>query len=246
MSDYVMVSGAYSDMASDFLALSSEIHTNTKFLLLGRDADRLNEVTSKFPQMDMRSFRIDVTDENQVLDLVNSFVNQEIKISSFISFVGEHVVKPIKISKKSDYLDLYISNVISATNVISKLRRVIRPGGSIVLVGSSAISRGSNLVSAYVTAKSALVGYTKSAALEFSDIGVRVNCIHPGVVKTRASEAFLVKVGEKVCSEIYSRHPLGFGEVRDMSYMVEFLASGRSRWLTGQSIYLDGGFSIAN
>jgi NAD(P)-dependent dehydrogenase (short-subunit alcohol dehydrogenase family) len=246
MSEYILISGAYSDMALDFLTLSSEMHSESKFLILGRNLDRLNEVTRKFPQMEVKSVQIDVTDESQVLDFVNNLIAEEVRVSSFISFVGEHIVKPIKITKKADYLDLYISNVISATNIISKLRRIIIPGGSIVLVGSSAISRGSNLVSAYVAAKSALVGYTKSAALEFADIGVRVNCVHPGVVKTRASEVFLQKVGDKARSEICSRHPLGLGEVRDMSYLVEFLACGHSRWLTGQSIYLDGGFSISN
>jgi NAD(P)-dependent dehydrogenase (short-subunit alcohol dehydrogenase family) len=240
----ILITGFTSDIG---LAIISYLKkdNNIFFYLIARDKGKIDNYIIN-NENNVKCYEIDVTDEDQVRDLFKKFKSEDVKFDSIITLVGEHLVKPLRITKKSDYLRLFNSNFISVTNVVTCGRSFIKFGGSIVLIGTAAISRGSDLVSAYVATKSALCGYVRSAALEFSDFSVRVNCIHPGVVVTSTSEIFINKIGDQAKTEIIKRHPLGLGNPYDIAGVVSFLISNDSRWVTGQSIYVDGGFSISS
>jgi NAD(P)-dependent dehydrogenase (short-subunit alcohol dehydrogenase family) len=226
--------------------IESLIHRSDVCLhLVARDSSKIDKFQAEYSDYETFIHKIDVLDESSVDSLFSHFKNKKIHFTSIITLVGSHAVKPIRISNKNDYMKLFESNFISVSNILSNARSVIESGGSIVTVGSAAIGRGSALVSAYVAAKSALTGYVRSAALEFADLSVRVNCIHPGVVITEGSNAFISKLNEEAKSKMIERHPLGLGRPSDVSGLIEFLISDKSRWLTGQSIFIDGGFSIS-
>ena len=84
----------------------------------------------------------------------------------------------------------------------------------------------------------------RSAALELASTGVRVNTILPGVVKTEMTNEFLGSLGEQASQDVINRHPLGIGMPEDVANLIHFLISDNSRWITGQSLVIDGGFSI--
>lgn len=220
-------------------------HPDICLHLVARDSSKIEKFQEEYSDYETFIHCINVLDESAVDSLFSHFKNKKIQFTSIISLVGSHAVKPIRISSKNDYLKLFESNFISVSNVLSNARSVIENGGSIVIVGSAAVSRGSALVSAYVAAKSALTGYVRSAALEFADLSVRVNCVQPGVVITDGSNLFINKLNEEAKSKLIARHPLGLGQPSDVSGLIEFLISDKSRWLTGQSIFIDGGFSIS-
>ena len=244
MKKNILITGFTSDIGMAIIDLLSK-NENIIFHLVARNKDKINNYLVN-NRKNINAYEIDVTDEEQVKELFTRFKSDQIKFDSIITLVGEHLVKPLRITRKNDYLRLFNSNFISVTNVVSCGRTFITHGGSIVLIGTAAISRGSDLVSAYVASKSALCGYVRSAALEYSDLSVRVNCIHPGVVVTATSEIFINKIGEQAKIEMFKRHPLGLGKPSDIAGVVSFLISDDSRWITGQSIYVDGGFSISS
>jgi NAD(P)-dependent dehydrogenase (short-subunit alcohol dehydrogenase family) len=244
MKKNILITGFTSDIGIAIIDLLKK-DENIIFYLVARDQDKIDLFLNQ-NYKNIKTYDVDVTDEEQVKDLFAKFKLEQIKFESIITLVGEHLVKPLRITKKIDYLRLFNSNFISVTNIVSSGRSFMVSGGSIVLIGTAAISRGSELVSAYVASKSALCGYVRSAALEFSDILVRVNCIHPGVVVTAASNVFINKIGEQAKIELIKRHPLGLGNSNDIASSVSFLISDGSRWITGQSIFVDGGFSISS
>jgi len=105
------------------------------------------------------------------------------------------------------------------------------------------------LVSHYCATKAAVISYTQSAALALASKGIRVNALAPGVIDTpmwnKVDELFAkyegLEIGEKK-NKIGKSVPLGrFGTPSDVTGVVLFLASKQSKYITGQTINVDGG-----
>jgi 3alpha(or 20beta)-hydroxysteroid dehydrogenase len=135
--------------------------------------------------------------------------------------------------------------------------RAMRPGGSsgrsgsIVNLSSLAAMLGVTGFSAYCASKGAVRSLTKAAAIECAQLGtgIRVNSVHPGVIKTAMGNHLLegfVRLGlvpDLATAEgaMNQLHPLGMGEPADVANAVLYLASSAARWTTGAEIVLDGG-----
>jgi NAD(P)-dependent dehydrogenase (short-subunit alcohol dehydrogenase family) len=135
--------------------------------------------------------------------------------------------------------------------------RAMRPGGisgrsgAIVNLSSLAALIGVTGLGAYCASKGAVRSLTKAAAIECAQLGtgIRVNSVHPGVIKTAMGNHLLegfVKLGlapDVATAEgaMNQLHPLGLGEPADVANAVLYLASGAARWTTGAEIVLDGG-----
>ncbi len=119
-------------------------------------------------------------------------------------------------------------------------------GGSIINISSVAGLVGTLDTSAYHASKGGVRIFTKAAALECSKAGydhnIRVNSVHPGVIKTPMVEE-LFKDREKMRTAL-SWHPVGrFGEPEDVAYGVLYLASDESKFVTGAELVIDGGWT---
>jgi 3-oxoacyl-[acyl-carrier protein] reductase len=115
-----------------------------------------------------------------------------------------------------------------------------RKGGRIVNISSIIGTRGYNGLSAYSASKAGLDGLTRSLARELGRLGVTVNSIAPGYVRTDMSAA----LSENQMEQIVRRTPLGrLGEVSDTTGLLKFLLSDEAAFLTGQVILVDGGIS---
>ncbi len=135
--------------------------------------------------------------------------------------------------------------------------RVMRPdgasgrGGAIVNLSSLAAMIGVTGLGAYCASKGAVRSMTKSAAIECAQLGygIRVNSVHPGVIKTAMGNHLLegfVRLGmapDMATAEaaMLQLHPLGLGLPEDVANAVLYLTSPASRWITGSEIVLDGG-----
>ena len=156
--------------------------------------------------------------------------------------VGSIDLKPIKITKKSDYMQSFNLNLISAVEIIRKASDSLKQNkGSIVLFSTVAVKRGFTNHSIVSSAKGAVEGLTVSLAAEFAP-NIRVNCIAPSLTKSKISN-FILK-NEKMAESIAKMHPLKrLGEGNDSSSVANFLLSDNSSWITGQILGVDGGRS---
>ena len=111
--------------------------------------------------------------------------------------------------------------------------------GCIVNISSIWGLRGASCEVAYACTKAAIVGLTRSLALELAPSGIRVNAVAPGCIETDMVRA----LGEDTRAMLVEETPLGrLGTPEDIAHAVSFLASDRASFLTGQILTADGGF----
>jgi len=116
--------------------------------------------------------------------------------------------------------------------------------GKIINIASLTSEIGLPNMAAYVASKGAISQFTKALAVEFAESGINVNAIGPGYFKTELTMP-LFKDEEKV-AWMMSRIPLKkIGDPDDLKGAAVFLASGASNYITGQTIYVDGGWLIS-
>lgn len=116
-------------------------------------------------------------------------------------------------------------------------------GGSIIQIASAAAFLGMPNAMIYAGVKAGVLGLTRAAAVELGPQQVRVNAVCPGSVLT---EGVRINVNAEMAAKRIARTPLGrLGEVEDIANAALFLASDESRWMTGESVLVDGGATHA-
>ena len=220
-----------SSLAKKLLASGDKVH------LVGRDEASLSELAS---ELNSTYTTCDVLEENFSDKIFNDL--GETPINGLAYCVGSIDLKPIKMTKKSDYMQSFNLNLISATEIIRRSNDSLKKNkGSIVLFSTVAVKRGFTNHSIVASAKGAIEGLTVSLAAEFAP-NIRVNCIAPSLTKSKISD-FLLK-NETMAENIAKMHPLKrLGEGSDSSSVASFLLSDNSSWITGQIIGVDGGRS---
>ena len=220
-----------STLAKSLVASGDEVH------LVGRDEATLSNLASELNS----SFTLcDMLEEN-VSDKILSDLG-ETPINGLAYCVGSINLKPLKLTKKSDFMQSFNLNLVSAAEIIKALADNLKKNrGSIVLFSTVAVKQGFPSHAIVSSAKGAVEGLTLALAAEFAP-NIRVNCIAPSLTKSKISE-FLLK-NEKMAESIAKMHPLKrVGEGNDSSSMAKFLLSEESSWITGQIFGVDGGRS---
>jgi NAD(P)-dependent dehydrogenase (short-subunit alcohol dehydrogenase family) len=123
-------------------------------------------------------------------------------------------------------------------------RSAIDGGGSVVNLASMSSFFAVEFVPGYGAAKAGVVQMTKTLAVAWAKHNVRVNAVAPGVVETGMTAPMLPY--EQLTQPLLARTPMGrFAQPAEIAPAVLFLASPAARYITGQTLNVDGGFSIA-
>ena len=220
-----------SSLAKKLVDSGEEVH------LVGRDENSLSELAKNLNS----TFTVcDVLEENFSEKILNDLKDESINGLAFC--VGSIDLKPLKLTKKSDFMQSFNLNLISATEVIKTLADNLKKNkGSVVLFSTVAVKQGFPNHAIVSSAKGAIEGLTLALAAEFAP-NVRVNCIAPSLTNSKISN-FLLK-NEKVAEGIAKMHPLKrIGEGGDSASVAKFLLTEESSWITGQILGVDGGRS---
>jgi NAD(P)-dependent dehydrogenase (short-subunit alcohol dehydrogenase family) len=134
------------------------------------------------------------------------------------------------------------SNVWLCNMVIPQM--AARGGGAVILLSSIASIQGTRLLGAYALSKAADSQLARNLAVEWGAKNVRVNCIAPGIVRTDFAKALYEN--PQIHKLAVAHYPLGrLGEVEDIAGAAVFLAARAGAFVTGQTIVVDGGTTIA-
>jgi NAD(P)-dependent dehydrogenase (short-subunit alcohol dehydrogenase family) len=188
----------------------------------------------------------DVAQETQVRNLIGRTLEQFGRLDIAFNNAGiEQVPTPFLDQTVETYdqvMDINVKGVwLSMKYEIPAMLKT--GGGSIVNTSSGLGVIGMPGVEIYVASKHAVIGLTKSAALEFGKQGIRVNAVLPAAIDTDMFERF---AGEKpeVRAQVTAMHPIGrIGKSEEIADAAIWLSSSRSSFVTGHSLLVDGGFT---
>ncbi len=188
----------------------------------------------------------DVTVETQVASLIADTIKRFGRLDVAVNNAGaEGELGPITSQTEVNYRATFETNVLgvllSLKHELSAMQA--QGSGSIINLSSIAGQVGMAGASVYVASKHAVEGLTKSAALEVAASGIRVNAVAPGPVETAMLDRFTGGNADAK-SGLISTIPAQRGaQPEEIAQTILFLASDKARFLTGQSIAVDGGYT---
>ena len=144
---------------------------------------------------------------------------------------------------EADWRRFFAVNLDGAFHAMQAVLRHMlhEKAGSIVNVSSIWGLRGASCEVAYSASKAALIGLTRSLAMELAPSGIRVNCVAPGVIRTDMVEV----LGEETLAALAEETPAGrLGTAEEVAAAVAFLAGDGASFITGQVLTADGGFIL--
>lgn len=173
-------------------------------------------------------------------------VKEKAIVSGLIHCAGMQITTPIHMMKVEKLQEIFNINTFAAMLLVSQFSKkgMISEQGSFVLVSSLAAHEGAFGKSIYAASKGALEGFVKASAPELAEKKIRINAIAPGVVQTKMVEQYFMQLTEEQKGATIESYPLGLGQPEDIAKMAVFLLSEDARWITGQTIIVDGGHTI--
>lgn len=217
-----------------------------KVILVARNKERLQETLDMIEGNGHAFYIFDLNGIEEIKDFVNQIVRSHGKLDGFIHAAGIEMTKPVKLLTPDDYETVFRINTLSGLELAKHLAGIksFNQSGSIVFIASitGIIARAG--VAAYSASKGALLSASRVMAVEYAKRRIRVNCISPGTILTPLMENYLTALTEEQRQMRISGFPLGVGKTTDVSSAAVFLLSDASRWITGQNLVVDGGYTI--
>jgi NAD(P)-dependent dehydrogenase (short-subunit alcohol dehydrogenase family) len=239
-----LVTGASSGIGKATAVLLSEC--GARVLVNGRDESRLNETLAQMPGAGHLAFTATLETADQTNDWLKTVLDVSGPLDGLFHCAGIELLRPARMIKQAQLNDVLGSSLFAAFGIARALssKNAMVDGGSLVFMSSVAGSTGQVGMSAYSSAKAAIDGMVRSLACELAAKKIRVNSIAAGAVHTAMHDRLTKGSGDDVTTAYEKSHLLGFGEPQDVAHAALYLLSPASRWVTGTTMVVDGGYVV--
>ncbi len=241
-----LVTGASSGLGRHFARLLAR--HGAQVVVAARRMPELEQVVAEIAREGGRAHAVplDVRDPAAVIAGVASAASAAGPIDILINNSGVAITKPVLHTTEEEWqrvLDTNLSGAFRMARAVAAALREQKRGGAIVNIASILGYRVAKQVAAYAASKAALIKLTEALALEFAAYGIRVNALAPGYVETELNRTFLQSDdGQALGRRVPMRR---FGVPSDLDGALLLLASSAGSYMTGTTITVDGGHSLA-
>lgn len=236
--NYTLITGASSGMGA---TAAIRLSKNRRLILASENLEQLESVRSKCLYSEQHIlWHCDFAKERaNIYDSLSSLMgNHGATINEYVHFAGIDILLPIK-GFTIPYVDkIFNVNVFSIIEIMRVLlKKTNRPElQNIILISALVSERGNIGNSVYAASKGAINSLVYTLAQELAP-NIRVNALLPGAIETPMTAHLNPDYKKKMEEDT----PLGFGTPDDVVDYLEFLLSDRSKWITGQTLFIDGG-----
>lgn len=237
----ILITGASSGIGKATAIECSRM--GAQLIITGRNEERLQQTFESLAGEGHQQIAIDISNVDGVLRLVESVSS----VDCLFNNAGVSTTKPIGFIAENEIDRLFDTNVkapILLTNMMVKKKK-INKGGSIVFtssIGRYVVTPGNNL---YAATKGALSAFMKGAAVELASKKIRCNAVLPGMIETPIMTG-KGSISEEQWELNKQRYPLKrFGTPEEVAWLVIYLFSDASQFITGSEFVIDGGRSLS-
>ncbi|MGC9931402.1 3-oxoacyl-[acyl-carrier-protein] reductase [Priestia aryabhattai] len=171
-----------------------------------------------------------------IKEAISTFGSVDILVNN-AGITRDNLLMRMKEDEWDDVINTNLKGVFLCTKAVTR-QMMKQRAGRIINISSIVGVSGNAGQANYVAAKSGVIGLTKTTAKELASRNITVNAVAPGFIATDMTD----KLNEEVQAEMLKQIPLAsFGQPEDVANAVAFLASDASRYITGQTIHVDGG-----
>lgn len=247
MKPAVLISGASSGIGA---ATALQFSKAGYFVyLLGRNEERLQEVALQC-RNGASLLKADVTNPAQLDKYTQHlFERPDTDLQVLVNNAGIFASHSFAEGTLETWKKQFETNLFGAVDLTQRVLPLLKKSGkgSIVNVSSTLGTKPTATTGAYSASKAAMVNWTQSLALELGPLGIRVNCVCPGLVDTpiHAFHNFADAEKQKTLHSMKDLQPLGrIGTPAEIAESIFFLGSPLSSWTTGAILAVDGGIGI--
>lgn len=213
--------------------------------LTSRTEEELKVVSKEIESLSRRSFYqdLDVRDANSMRSFVERIVEEQGHIDILVNAAGVNIRRPFLEITAEDWdfvMDINLRSVLLTSQLV--IPHMAKMGkGKIINFASLTSQIGLKDMAIYGASKGGVAQITKAMAVEFAEAGIQVNAIGPGYYRTNMTKPAFDDEARR--QWLISRIPMRrTGEDHDLAGVSIFLASNASDYITGQTIYVDGGW----
>ena len=216
-------------------------------VVTARSLDKCEATAGKVRSLGRKALAIstDITSSDQVAAMVEATVAAFGRIDILFNNAGITSSRTMQESSDEEWLhvvDVNVKGTLLCTKAVVPVMQA-QGGGTIINMGSILSQAGMANRSAYAASKAAIASFTKSMAFELGPHGITVNALGPTVIVTDLNRE-LVRTQPQLYDAVVKRTPLRrLGQPEDIAGALVFLASPAARFVTGQTLYVDGGYS---
>ena len=235
---HILVTGASSGMGRVFCQMIAKEGASVS--LIARNEERLRETLCKMEGDGHQYYVCDLTDIEQLKTTIGGLK----PVDGVVFCAGINEFVPLKFVKQDKLEKIFQTNYFSQvilTHMLAK-KKLIKKNASLVYISSLSSMLGVAGTLLYASSKAALNSAVRVIAAELAPQGVRANAICPGIVRTEMLSG--TNIDEDTFTKQAADYPLGLGTPEDVGNAVLYHLSDGSRWLTGNCMIIDGGYSL--
>ena len=239
----IIVTGASSGIGKGIAVLLSKLGANV--IMVARNEERLKETYTKLEPGNHSYFVFDLNNLDGIESLISNACCDGIKLNGLVHSAGISLTMPLQYLKLRDLQNIMTVNFYSFVELVKHFskRKYNDNGGSAVAISSISSMVGARGLTAYCASKGALESAVRTMALELAPKKIRINSIAPGMIETQIYDDLKEIVNDKDFeAELRKRQILGIGKPEDVANAAAFLLSDASRFITGTSMIVDGGY----
>jgi len=232
----ILITGASGGIGKSLVKKFVSLEGNV--LATGTKTEKLDALKKEFPNISVLKF--DISDHSKIEEFIENVSSQLVGLDVLINNAGINMDN-LSLRMKDEEWQKVIDVNLGSTFFLCKhaIKKMLKNKYGRIVNVTSIVGHTGNLGQAnYAASKAAIIGMSKSLAIEYAKKNITINCVSPGFIQSKMTDNII----ESIKAVLTSRIPmakLGTGE--DVSNTVAFLSSDAASYITGETIHVNGG-----